>query len=217
MTSETKEKPMRCQSERDRLALTCLPMVYQIARKFIKNRDWISEDEVVSAGMAGLLGAAEKWSEDDPSKTKFSSYAYNGIFLAVRTCVRGITRYREVIVNITEFSRDYSLEEIGEQVGAVNYDNLDQGLDAEFVRHMINRLPGRYRVVIEHRYGIGCDPKAQSAIAKLMGISKPRLQQLEQKAMDQLRSIACGETINARSAVVNRLVATVPDCGVDQG
>jgi len=61
-------------------------------------------------------------------------------------------------------------------------------LEAARLHRELSRLPEPDRHVIEWRYGLGCKPLSLRQVAKRLGIALGSAWNIEQRALDQLRS-----------------------------
>ena len=57
----------------------------------------------------------------------------------------------------------------------------------EALGRLVDALPWRERFVIEHRFGLGCDPKTREQIGVLMNLTRERIRQIEMKAIKKLK------------------------------
>jgi len=62
------------------------------------------------------------------------------------------------------------------------------------LRHILTKLKGRERQIIEFRYGFsGTHPLTQREVAKILGISRSYVSRIEKKALAELRTYYCEE------------------------
>lgn len=160
-------------------------LVMSIARKFADDRN--SFDELLSSGIASLMHAIEKFDYD--RGFRFSTYA---------TCAVRRDLYRTVMISKRDLAR----------LGARNNDGLDslpssegdeQRLDepnwkrlSEALQGMLASLEERERAILQKRYGLDGSTKrmSYSSLGIELGISKERVRQIANRAMEQLRVVA---------------------------
>lgn len=160
-------------------------LVMSIARKFADDRN--SFDELLSSGIASLMHAIEKFDYD--RGFRFSTYA---------TCAVRRDLYRNVMIAKRDLSR----------LGARNNEGLDalptdetvdQRLDepnwrrlSEALQGMLASLDQRERTILQKRYGLDGSTKrmSYSNLGIELGISKERVRQIANRAMEQLRVVA---------------------------
>jgi len=59
----------------------------------------------------------------------------------------------------------------------------------EFVYKTLQELDERERMIIKMRFGIECEEKTLGEIGQVLGITRERVRQIEQRAINKLRKI----------------------------
>lgn len=159
-------------------------LVMSIARKFADQRN--SFDELLSQGIASLMHAVEKF--DFGRGFRFSTYA---------TCAVRRDLYRAVMSrkkDLVRFSTGCG-EQLVAEAGAAP---MEEGLDERSWRslstameEMLECLDGRERTILEARFGLDGRTKrvSYSKLGKELGISKERVRQLANRALERLREV----------------------------
>ncbi len=82
--------------------------------------------------------------------------------------------------------------------------SCDDGCRNKRIDEWISRLPATERRVIELRYGLNReDPQTLRSIGKHFGVTRERIRQIENQALDKLRSLA-----RSRNIVLNDMLST---------
>ncbi|QDU88654.1 RNA polymerase sigma factor SigA [Pirellulimonas nuda] len=156
-------------------------LVMSIARKFADDRNCF--DDLLSHGIASLMHAVEKF--DFGRGFRFSTYA---------TCAVRRDLYRMVMGRKKELSRystgcDEKLEVAGQMEEGINEQNWQRLSSA--MDKMLECLDSRERAILEARYGLDGSTKrpSYSRLGKDLGISKERVRQLANRALDRLREV----------------------------
>ena len=160
-------------------------LVMSIARRFANSANTF--DDLLSHGLVSLMHAIEKFDYD--RGYRFSTYA---------TCAVRRDLCRHVMTQRRDSQRfgtgaDLLLNDVGgepaesQQLTEPEWRNLN----ASLVR-MIERLDERERFIVTHRFGLGDGAKRASynRLGERMGISKERVRQLANRAMEKLREWA---------------------------
>ena len=67
---------------------------------------------------------------------------------------------------------------------------VEESLHKE-LNNLLNVLDERERIIIKHRFGLdGEEPKTLTEVGELLGISRERVRQIEQRALKKLRALA---------------------------
>lgn len=171
----------RIDRARNRIVLANTRLVVSVARTFA-TRD-LPFDELLAAGMPPLLRSVELF--DVSRGYRFSTYATWAIrnhFLRVRKRHR---RDRE----------QYRTGE-AEAIDALETPTVDldlvtdrEALVREKIVGLLDELDGRDRTIVEARFGLNGHGHGRTfaEIGTLVGLSKERVRQLTQRALDQLR------------------------------
>lgn len=185
-SKRARKAAIRSVEERNRLAMTCEKMVWDIAHKWCRTRRrWAEVDDAAAIGFIGLLYAAGQW--DESKGIRFTSYAYPAISNAIKQHYEAIrtTGFAYTLAHDDEDGHDEFMSKPAPEAHVSDYDD-PAGLAAK----LMSRLDTKRRDVIAWRFGIGCFPMPQSEIAKALGVSMSRAQQYEYTAMNTLRRAA---------------------------
>lgn len=160
-------------------------LVLSIARKFADGRN--SFDELLSQGIASLMHAVEKFDFD--RGYRFSTYA---------TCAVRRDLYRMVMGRKKDLQR-FSTGSFEHLDGCPDArEPLDPNAEAEWktlssaIHEMLQDLDDREKLIVSRRYGLSGSGKkiSYSSLGRELGISKERVRQLANRAMDKLRQAA---------------------------
>ena len=67
---------------------------------------------------------------------------------------------------------------------------IEESLHKE-LSNLLNVLDEREKTIIKHRFGLdGEEPKTLTEVGELLGISRERVRQIEQRALKKLRALA---------------------------
>jgi RNA polymerase primary sigma factor len=169
---------------RDRIVEANTRLVFSIVKKFVNTSN--SFDDLLSDGIVALMRAVEKF--DFGRGFRFSTYA-------TQVVRRGA--YRQVMESQQERSKMQSgVEDLGLDVS-------DEGRQSAISEHRWHELRGRLsvmlgdldrreRFIIRARFSLGAHRRVHTlqALADRLGVSKERVRQLEQRAMEKLRGMA---------------------------
>jgi RNA polymerase primary sigma factor len=160
-------------------------LVMSIARRFANNANCF--DDLLSHGLVSLMHAIEKFDYD--RGYRFSTYA---------TCAVRRDLCRHVMTQRRDSQRystgaELMLNDVGaepvesQQLTEPEWRKLNTSL-----ARMIERLDERERFIVTHRFGLGDGAKRASynRLGQRMGISKERVRQLANRAMEKLREWA---------------------------
>jgi len=93
---------------------------------------------------------------------------------------------------IGEEGEDLTLLDVLSKKGTedVERDIVEESLHKELSK-LLNILDERERAIIEHRFGLnGEEPKTLTEVGEILGISRERVRQIEQRALKKLRTVA---------------------------
>ena len=160
-------------------------LVMSIARRFADARN--AFDDLLSQGLASLVHAVEKF--DFERGYRFSTYA---------TCAVRRDLYR-LVMNHKRDSQRFSTG-AGEHLDACQDESepINPHAEADWnrlsgaVNSMLDELDERERFIVMRRYGLaGSDKRiSYSRLGEKLGISKERVRQLANRAMEKLRGTA---------------------------
>jgi len=168
---------------RNRIAVCNVGLVYSAVRRFKgSNGDF---PDLVSEGSLALLKAIDRF--DWTRGYKFSTYAYRAIQRAVWRSNKDHRRYNSVFPahlyeeiedDFTERRRQEACQYLVEEIkGLINDDSVE--------------LSDTERLVIERRFALGNEkdaPKTFLAIGKSLGLCKERIRQIQNNALEKIRS-----------------------------
>jgi RNA polymerase sigma factor (sigma-70 family) len=179
---EAEDYLLRAERLRNYLLQANTRLVVSIARKFADARN--SFDDLLSCGLTSLVRAVEKF--DCGRGYRFSTYAT----CAVRRDLNRLlmTRRRDAVRFAT------TPGDVLETVAEESFDHPDKAVDrwqalSQLLAGMMEKLDDRERQIIRARFGFDEDGKKTSFsyLGKRMGISKERVRQLANRALDKLR------------------------------
>lgn len=165
-------------------------LVMSIARKFSDPKNHF--DDLLSQGIASLMHAVEKF--DFARGYRFSTYATCAVRRDLYRMVMGrkkdLQRYSSGLGEVLEACPDPG--EALQPSDIADWNRLSRG-----VKKMLEHLDERERFIVINRFGLN-KPDSQSAskkqsysqLGKSLGISKERVRQLANRAMDKLRDTA---------------------------
>lgn len=169
---------------RDRIVEANTRLVFSIVKKFVNANN--SFDDLLSEGIFALLRAVEKF--DFGRGFRFSTYA-------TQVVRRGA--YRQVMDSQQERTKLQSgVEDLGLDVS-------DEGRQSAISEQRWHQLQGRLnlmlgdldrreRLIIRARFSLGSHRRVHTlqSLADRLGVSKERVRQLEQRALEKLRAMA---------------------------
>lgn len=167
-----------------RLIQANLRLVISIVKKFATPQH--SFDELLSDGMWSLMHAVEKF--DYARGFRFSTYAYRAI---ARNAYRAVLNRQK---ENARFAVDFE---------PASFDAVDDRSTAEMSEQTWSRLRSRMetylglldrreQLIIRSRFALGAHRRVRTfqSLADRLGISKERVRQLEQRAIEKLRQLA---------------------------
>ncbi|MEM9184935.1 MAG: sigma-70 family RNA polymerase sigma factor [Planctomycetota bacterium] len=167
-------------------------LVLSIARKFADARN--SFDDLLSQGIASLMHAVEKFDFD--RGYRFSTYA---------TCAVRRDLYRLVMGRKKDLQRFAT--GTGEHLEGCSDERapLDPNAEADWKRlssgvgEILEHLDDREKFIVKRRYGLEGSGKkvSYSILGRELGISKERVRQLANRAMDKLKDAAAERRMEA--------------------
>lgn len=161
--------------------------------RLVVGRQWLAdlpEEEALQAGRHGLWRAVLGY---DPQRgSAFSTYAYKAIMRYVWAAVQGELRRRQ---------REVPRDELGLYFNTTVSDPAREQEQAEVEQalgELVARLPGRLRVVIEARYGLGaCEAQTLVQVGLQLGVCGEWVRQLQQEALVWLRQPAHSQEVRS--------------------
>lgn len=172
---------------REQIAETNLALVLAMAKR-VRILDGEFAD-VVSEGNMALMRSVDKF--DCGRGFKFSTYACRAILKAFSRHGMKSTKYRQRFP--TDFDPALEKSDFVENRRAT-----EQAESAAEVRHIVEtneaELTSVERTVIVHRFGIGsttdpATPLTLEQVGQIIGVTKERVRQIQNKALEKLRSV----------------------------
>ena len=164
---------------RDHVVELNLPLVYSMKARFGSRN--LDQDDLLSEAMYGLVQAAERF---DPWRGfRFSTYACHAIHRSmVRASKRANNRRRLFPVqHDVSFERPYRTETPAD----LYVERLQRAL-----HYNLGELTELESKIIERRFPTNCGPrKTLQEIGDAVGLSKERVRQLQNSALDKLRLV----------------------------
>lgn len=185
LADELEDYLERAEKLRNHIIQANIRLVMSIARRFADARNTF--DDLLSHGITSLLHVVEKF--DYERGYRFSTYA---------TCAIRRDLYR-LVMKRKKDSQRYATG-TGEQLNACHdtREPLNPNAEGEWrqlsaaVTEMLGELDEREKFIVMRRYGL-TETKSKASYSRLgqsLGISKERVRQLANRAMDKLRASA---------------------------
>ncbi len=176
---------------RDNLIIDNLPFVTCLVRKYSRRLPpHVDREDMVGAGIIGLVQAAQKF--DKRQQVKFKTYAYLKIrgyildFLRENTLIhtpRNKDHFNILQANGEEKDFDFPLSN---EDGPLNI--LESEESNNNLRETIDKLRKNEGLIVYYRYYLNMRVKE---IAKILNMSEGRISQLHKNALKSLRSNYC--------------------------
>jgi len=182
--AETKQLLANAEEIRNRIVHANVRLVISIVKQFADEKN--SFDELLSEGISCMIKAVDKFDFD--RGFRFSTYATRAIRREVLRLVQRHHRDRSRYVSGSQ-------EVLGQQISG---SDQPEGSDMTWhqvdqtVTSLLGHLDDREKFIVQARYGfddLGEKPTFQR-LGELLGISKERVRQLEQRALAKLRQMA---------------------------
>ena len=169
---------------RDRIVEANTRLVFSIVKKFVNTSN--SFDDLLSDGIVALMRAVEKF--DFGRGFRFSTYATQvvrrGAYRQVMECQQERSKMQS---GVEDLGLDVSDEGRQSAISEQRWHELRGRLSV-----MLGDLDRRERFIIRGRASLGSHRRVDTlqSLADRLGVSKERVRQLEQRAMEKLRSMA---------------------------
>jgi RNA polymerase primary sigma factor len=157
-----------------------LRLVVSVARKHL--RPGLSLMELISEGNITLMRAVESY--DFHRGHRFSTYATLALMKGfARSVPQMLSASRKTSGNIE------ILQEVPDRRSAIPADGMARH---DEVTHLLSSLSDRERSVLSAHFGLDNQPASDTyeQLAQRLGLTKQRVRQIHQTAMDKLRSVA---------------------------
>lgn len=168
-----------------------LRLVVYIAKKF--DNTGVGIEDLISIGTIGLIKAINTFKAD--KNIKLATYASRCIENEILMYLRRNSKTKMEVsidepLNVDWDGNELLLSDIlGTEEDAVSKD-METEAERKVLHRAVNRLPGRERMIVKMRFGIGTpdgEEKTQKEVADMLGISQSYISRLEKKIMQRLR------------------------------
>lgn len=169
---------------RDRIVEANTRLVFSIVKKFVNANN--SFDDLLSEGIFALLRAVEKF--DFGRGFRFSTYATQVVRRGAYRQVMDSQQERTKLQSgVEDLGLDVSDEGRQSAIGEQRWHQLQSRLNL-----MLGDLDRRERLIIRARFSLGSHRRVHTlqSLADRLGVSKERVRQLEQRALEKLRAMA---------------------------
>jgi RNA polymerase primary sigma factor len=173
---------------RGRIIRANMRLVISIVKKFVGPQN--SFDDMLSDGTMSLMHAVDKFDYD--RGFRFSTYAYRAI---ARNGYRTIMERHKENARFAPGSDEILFDVIDERESGWISEQTWTRLRSQMAT-MLDKLDRREQFIIRSRFALGAHRKVRTfqSLADRLGISKERVRQLEQRAVEKLRRLALGNT-----------------------
>lgn len=169
---------------RDQIVQANMRLVFSIVKRFVTPQCCF--DDLLSEGIRTLMIAVEKF--DYGRGFRFSTYAYRAIS---RNAYRAVTDHQK---DSRRFTPSSDILEIvaSDEAGGTNMDERTWVALRSQLAQFLDQLDRRERFIIRGRYALGSHrrPRTFQDLADLLGLSKERVRQIEQRAVEKLKKMA---------------------------
>ena len=168
-----------------------LRLVVYIAKKF--DNTGVGIEDLISIGTIGLIKAINPFKAD--KNIKLATYASRCIENEILMYLRRNSKTKMEVsidepLNVDWDGNELLLSDIlGTEEDAVSKD-METEAERKVLHRAVNRLPGRERMIVKMRFGIGTpdgEEKTQKEVADMLGISQSYISRLEKKIMQRLK------------------------------
>ena len=180
------------QKARDLLIEHNLRLVVYVAKRYDNSANCPLED-LISIGTIGLVKAINTFKAD--KNIKLATYASRCIENEILMYLRRNSKTKMEVsidepLNVDWDGNELLLSDIlGTEEDAVSKD-METEAERKVLHRAVNRLPGRERMIVKMRFGIGTpdgEEKTQKEVADMLGISQSYISRLEKKIMQRLK------------------------------
>ena len=168
-----------------------LRLVVYIAKKF--DNTGVGIEDLISIGTIGLIKAINTFKAD--KNIKLATYASRCIENEILMYLRRNSKTKMEVsidepLNVDWDGNELLLSDIlCTEEDAVSKD-METEAERKVLHRAVNRLPGRERMIVKMRFGIGTpdgEEKTQKEVADMLGISQSYISRLEKKIMQRLK------------------------------
>lgn len=169
------------QAVRDRIVCANMRLVMAVVKRFANSQD--SFDELLSDGVVTLLKAVEKF--DFARGFRFSTYAYRAIATNTFRSIKTRAERRAKFVPFPDSRCE--LPDEREVTADVEREMLPVAL-----KELLTSLTPREQFIVIARFALGSrqEPATFQTLAEELGLSKERVRQVEQHALNKLHAVA---------------------------
>lgn len=178
-------------SARNKLIEHNLRLVVFLAKKYENTK--VDLEDLVSIGTIGLIKGVNTYRLD--KNIKLATYASRCIDNEILMYLRKTKRKRTEIsfedsLSFDADGNELHLEDVLGTEPDIVTKKLEDELDKKLLHKEVNKLTGRDKEIIEHRYGLnGKKELTQKEVASMMGISQSYISRIEKKVIKKLKSI----------------------------
>jgi RNA polymerase primary sigma factor len=169
---------------RNRVIRANMRLVMSVVKRFVTGVH--SFDDLLSDGIYSLMQAVDKF--DYARGFRFSTYAYRAI---ARNTYRKISKQQNELVRFSSDAMETSSADLAD-ASASPAEEVAQTRRRSALTQLVARLDRREQLIVRCRYALGAHRKVKTfqAIADKLGVSKERVRQIEQRAINKLRAMA---------------------------
>lgn len=176
----------KAEAFREQIAQTNLALVLAMAKRTRMSE--IDFGDLVSEGNMALLRAVDKF--DAGRGFKFSTYACRAILKAFSRAGIKFSKYRQMFP--TDFDPKYEKSDFSDRKHRAHEEDCADEIRLIFEDNRAE-LSDIEQEVIEHRFALGKPEAEQSPltleqVGKLIGVTKERVRQIQNKALDKIRT-----------------------------
>jgi RNA polymerase sigma factor (sigma-70 family) len=187
----------KAEAYRDQIAQTNLALVLAMAKRTRMSE--VDFGDLVSEGNMALLRAVDKF--DVARGFKFSTYACRAILKAFSRSGVKLSKYRQLFP--TDFDPKLEKSDFMQKKREGHEDDCVDELKTIMKDNRAELTPIEQEV-IEHRFGVGKrlekDPEASpltlEQVGKIIGVTKERVRQIQNKALDKIRVTLEGQYLD---------------------
>ncbi len=168
-----------------------LRLVVYIAKKF--DNTGVGVEDLISIGTIGLIKSINTF---NPSKNiKLATYASRCIENEILMYLRRTSKTKMEVsidepLNVDWDGNELLLSDILGTEEDIIYHDMETDAERKLLRHAIDTLSGRERMIIELRFGLNSlngEEKTQKEVADMLGISQSYISRLEKRIMLRLK------------------------------
>jgi RNA polymerase primary sigma factor len=169
---------------RDTIIRANMRLVISIVKKFVGPQH--SFDDMLSDGTMSLMQAVDKF--DYARGFRFSTYAYRAI---TRNAYRSIMDQHKANSRFASGADESVFDVIDDRESGWISEQLWTRLRTQMAG-LLDHLDRREQFIVRSRFALGAHRKVRTfqSLAEKLGISKERVRQLEQRAVEKLRKMA---------------------------